>query len=105
MHQKSRISDGGRLSCRSSCSSLDLMSERSASGEHPNNFNDHCWGTFHASAESIVNNSKASENVKNELEIVNNREGQKMEVHLDRVNCKESLKMENHFVDEVNEIN
>lgn len=107
MHKKSGISEDGRLSRGNSCSSLDL-SESSAAGEHPTNINEHGPDTSHASSETkedFVNNSNDSENVKNELEFVNNREGLKMEARLEYVNSKESLKMESHFVDEDNGIN
>ena len=57
------------------------MSESSAAAEHPNNINLNSWGTCQASTETkdFVNNSKDSQNVKNDLESVNNREGLKVE--------------------------
>lgn len=103
-HQQSGISGDGRLSRRSSSVSLDRMSENSATAEHPSNTDVNCWGTFHASTEDFVNNSKDIQNVKNELGFVNNREGLEMEGHLECVNSNESLKMESHFLDHDNDV-
>ncbi|XP_020273157.1 autophagy-related protein 18f-like isoform X2 [Asparagus officinalis] len=107
MHQKPGISKDGWLSRRSSCSSLDHISESSAAGEHPNTMNKNCTGTFHISAETgqeFVNNDEDSQNVKDDLEFVNNRDGLKMGPSLECVNSKENLKMENHLVDHDNDI-
>ncbi|KAJ6819617.1 autophagy-related protein 18f-like isoform X1 [Iris pallida] len=101
--QKSGLSEDGKLSRRSSCSSFDRMSESAATAELPNGIDENCWGTFNASTEAseeFVNNSKESS--RDQLEFVHNREGLKIEAQLECVNNKERLKMEAHFEDNDN---
>ncbi|XP_058092283.1 autophagy-related protein 18f-like isoform X2 [Magnolia sinica] len=106
LHQKPGLSEDGRLSQRSSCSSFDGMPEGAAVVAEPHNgIEENGWGCLRVSTESIqgfVNNSD-SPRMKTQLEFVNNRESPKMEAQLQLVNNKQSLKMETHFEDGDNE--
>ncbi|XP_043688630.1 autophagy-related protein 18f-like isoform X2 [Telopea speciosissima] len=98
--QRSGLSEDGRLSCRSSCSSLDCMSEVGTMvGELQSGIEENGWGgrrTSSESTEGFVNNND-SPMTKTRLEFVNNRESL-MDTDLEFVNNnKESLKMENHL--------
>ncbi|XP_043705024.1 autophagy-related protein 18f-like isoform X2 [Telopea speciosissima] len=61
LHRRSGLSEDGRLSCRSSCSSLDRMSEVGAVvGEPYNGIEENGWGGLQTSSEStegFVNNN------------------------------------------------
>ncbi|XP_077243493.1 autophagy-related protein 18f-like [Tasmannia lanceolata] len=112
LHQKSGLSEDGRLSRRSSCSSLDVMSEGSTVvAELHNGISENGWSGLQASMESAkgyVNNvdspklktpvkfvnNRATPKMEAPLEFVNNREGPKMEALLEFVNNRESPKME-----------
>ncbi|KAJ6842385.1 autophagy-related protein 18f-like isoform X1 [Iris pallida] len=103
--QKSGLPEDGKLSRRSSCRSLDRMSESAPTTELPSGINETCWGTFNPSteeSEEFVYNSK--EISKDQLEFVHNREGLKTEAQLECVNSKETLKMEAHFEDNDNDV-
>ncbi|XP_042483172.1 autophagy-related protein 18f-like isoform X2 [Macadamia integrifolia] len=103
-HQRSGLSEDGRLSCRSSCSSIDCMSEvGTVVGEHQSGIEENGWGgrrTLLESTEGFVSNND-SPKMKTRPEFVNNREILKMDTNLEFVNNnKESLKMENHLEDD-----
>lgn len=100
LRQKSGLSEG-RLSCRSSCSSLDCMSENAAVTELPNGTDENGWSQSSAEVnEGFVNNHVDSPVLKSHLEFVNDSEGLKMEAQLEFVNNKENLKTETHFSDD-----
>ncbi|KAJ4975185.1 hypothetical protein NE237_000291 [Protea cynaroides] len=106
-HQKSGLSEDGRLSCRGSSSSLDCMSEvGTVVAELHSGIEENGWGGLRTSSEStegFVNNNE-SPKMKTRLEFVNNRESLKMETDLEFVNNnKESLKMEKHLEEHDNE--
>lgn len=79
--QKSGFSEDGRLSCRSSCSSLDCMSEG------PNSTDDNGFGQcLVEDSGSAVNKNP---NVNHHTELVNNTESLNTEAQLGFVNSKE----------------
>lgn len=98
-YQKSGLSEGGRLSRRSSCSSLDGISE------HPNRIENGRNGiqTSIQSYEGFVN-SRDGPKMKAQLEFVNNSKSPNMEAQLEFVNNTESLKMDTLFVDDDNDL-
>ncbi|KAF6159248.1 hypothetical protein GIB67_032019 [Kingdonia uniflora] len=108
--QKSGISEDERLSRRSSCNSLDYMSEGGAAvAVIHNNIEETGWGSgFLISAESgggFVNNSD-NPDMKTQAEYVNSKEKTKMGTNFELVNNnKESLTMENHIEDDENGLN
>ncbi|KAF8414077.1 hypothetical protein HHK36_002076 [Tetracentron sinense] len=104
LHHRSGLSEDSRLSLRSSCSSLDCVSESgTALAEHHCGIQENVGGGLWMSMESadgFVNNNDSCSKMKTQLETVNNRECLKMEAQLKFVNSKkENLKMENHFED------
>nr|XP_010908141.1 autophagy-related protein 18f isoform X1 [Elaeis guineensis] len=103
--QKCGLAEEGRLSCRSSCCSLDSMPENAAVTEIPNAIdkNDRHQSSAEAK-EGFVNNHMNSPNMKTQLEFVNYSEGLKMEAQLESVDNKKNLKMEPHFEDYDNDI-
>ncbi|XP_022716961.1 autophagy-related protein 18f-like [Durio zibethinus] len=106
LHQRSGLSENGRLSCRSSSGSLDSMTENGAAvAELHNGIEETSLNgpQMPIGAKGFVNNSD-SPKTKTRLEIVNNRESSRMEAQLKFVNNNsEDLKMENHFEDEGDE--
>ncbi|XP_010931238.1 autophagy-related protein 18f [Elaeis guineensis] len=99
LRQKSGLSEG-RLSSRSSCSSLECMSENAALTELPNGTDENGWSRSSAEAnEGFVNNHMDSPVLKSHLEFVNDSEGLNMEAQLESVNNKENLKTETQFSD------
>ncbi|XP_077221211.1 autophagy-related protein 18f-like [Tasmannia lanceolata] len=106
LRQKSSLSEDGRLSRRSSCSSLDGMSNGAAVvAELHNTILDNGWGELQASMESTKGfvNKSDSPKLKSSLVFVNNRESTKMEAQLEFVNNRESPKMATHFEDDDND--
>ncbi|EHA8586921.1 autophagy-related protein 18f [Cocos nucifera] len=103
--QKSGLAEEGRLSCRSSCCSLDCMPENAAVTELPSALDKNGWHQSSAEAkEGFVNNHMDSPNMKTQLEFVNYSEGLKMEAKLESVDNNDYLKMETHFEDYDNDI-
>ncbi|KAF5190150.1 Autophagy 18 f isoform [Thalictrum thalictroides] len=105
LHQKSGLSEDGRLLCRSSCSSLGSSLEGASVGDHRNGIEDNGWGCLQTQlAEGFVNNND-SPNSKAQLEFVNNSERPNMVTDLKLVNNnKGSLKMDGHFNNDDNEL-
>ncbi|KAF9589033.1 hypothetical protein IFM89_018295 [Coptis chinensis] len=98
LQQKSGLSEGGRLSCRNSCTSLSSSSEGAALAEFCNGIDEKGWGGLHTElAEGFVH-SNDSPKMKTRLEYVNNSDRPKVESGLKFVNNnKESLKMDSHL--------
>ncbi|XWS27898.1 hypothetical protein CRYUN_Cryun25bG0019600 [Craigia yunnanensis] len=106
LHQRSGLSENGRLSLRSSSGSLDSVTENVAAvAELYNGIEETSLNgpQMPIGTKGFVNNCD-NPKTKTRLEIVNNRESLRMEAQLKFVNNNsESLKMENHFEDESDE--
>uniref|UniRef100_A0A1D1Z9A3 Breast carcinoma-amplified sequence 3 n=1 Tax=Anthurium amnicola TaxID=1678845 RepID=A0A1D1Z9A3_9ARAE len=106
-HQKYLLSEDGRLSQRSSISSLDCMSEGAGGVELPYGVDFDGLQTSTEVSEPVagfVNNNDNSSKAEAQLEFVNNACGQNMVAQLECVNNRESLKMMTHFEDDDNEV-
>lgn len=106
-HQRSGLSENGRLSCRSNPGSLDLVPDSGATvAELQNGVEETGWDGLQTPKETTkgyVNNSDSPE-TQARLEVVNNRETLSMEAQLKFVNNNiGGLKLENHFEDEGDE--
>ncbi|XVF04001.1 hypothetical protein REPUB_Repub05bG0042700 [Reevesia pubescens] len=106
LHQRSGLSENGRLSRRSSSGSLDSVTENGAAvSELHNGIEETSLNgpQMPIGTKGFVNNSD-SPKTNTRLEIVNNRESLRMEAQLKFVNNNsEGLKIENHFEDEDDE--
>lgn len=105
-YQKSDLPEDGRLSCRSSCSSLDGVSEgATAVAELHNVVSDNGWDGLRMSTESTMGsvNIRDSPMLKTQLDHVNSRDCQVVDAQLKFVNNRESMMMGTHFVDDDNE--
>lgn len=106
IHQKSEFSeDGGRHSCRSSCSSLECAPEGAAVTDTPNVFNENSFVSLQATIEANEDfvNSMDKPNINHQLEFVHNRESLNTEAQLEHVNNIESLNMETNLEDHDNQ--
>ncbi|KAL5972799.1 hypothetical protein ACLOJK_039605 [Asimina triloba] len=100
LRQKSGLSQDSQLSRRSSCCSLDGMSEGAmAVAELHNGIEENGWGGLQMLTEGFVNNN-GSPTMNTQLEFVNSRERLKMEGLLQFVNNKECPNIESHFEDD-----
>lgn len=107
LSHKSELPEDGRRSHRSSCSSLDSVSEgANAAAELHNVICDNGWSNLQNSTELTMGsvNIRDSSMMKTPLDHVNSRECQKVDALLKFVNNRESMMMGTHFVDDDNEL-
>ncbi|XP_021654708.2 autophagy-related protein 18g isoform X2 [Hevea brasiliensis] len=105
-HQRSVLSENGRLSHRSSSGSLDSMTDRGVvAADHQNGVEEAGWNGPRMPVEAMgFVNSSDSPKRDNWLENVNNREHLRTEAQLKFVNSNNGgPKVENHFEDEDDE--
>ncbi|XP_072956424.1 autophagy-related protein 18f-like isoform X1 [Typha angustifolia] len=94
LQEKSGLSEDDRLSCRSTCSSLDYTSESAALSDPFDGGNENGLAQF--PNVDAVNSCTGNLNIKSHLELVNSSKDPEMEAQLGCVNNKENM-METHF--------
>ncbi|XP_031265449.1 autophagy-related protein 18f [Pistacia vera] len=106
LHQRSGLSEYGRLSCKSSSGSLEPVTDSGASvPDYNSDAGENGWDgpRMPVEKQGYVNNSDSLK-TNMQLGIVNNTESLRMESQLKFVNNNiEGLKMENHFEEEGDE--
>ncbi|RWW25282.1 hypothetical protein GW17_00010386 [Ensete ventricosum] len=94
-HQKSGRLESGRLSHRSSSSSLDCISDNATMAELPNDISGNDWSRSFANAnKGFVHNTTNSQNIRGQLKFVNGGDDLKLEAQLEPVDTVKNLKLQ-----------
>ncbi|THU48722.1 hypothetical protein C4D60_Mb06t02010 [Musa balbisiana] len=93
--QKSGLLESGRLSHRSSSSSLDCISDNATMAELPNDVSGIDWSRSFANAnKGFVHNTTNSQNIRDQLKFVNGSDDLKLEAQLEPVDNMKNLKIQ-----------